>query len=40
MFTDLPVLVADPLERLATVRVQMQDLKGEPPGGAHGIRRC
>ena len=27
MFTDLPVLVADPLERLATVRAQMQDLK-------------
>ncbi len=27
MFTDLPVLVADPLERLAKVRVQMQDLK-------------
>ncbi|HEX5926642.1 MAG TPA: WS/DGAT domain-containing protein, partial [Baekduia sp.] len=27
MFTDLPVLVADPLERLTTVRAQMQDLK-------------
>ena len=27
MFTDLPVLVADPVERLATVRAQMQDLK-------------
>ena len=27
MFTDLPVLVADPLVRLATVRAQMQDLK-------------
>ena len=27
MFTDLPVLVADPLERLGTVRAQMQDLK-------------
>jgi diacylglycerol O-acyltransferase / wax synthase len=27
MFADLPVCVADPVERLATVRVQMQDLK-------------
>ena len=27
MFADLPVRIADPVERLATVRVQMQDLK-------------
>ena len=27
MFADLPVSVADPVERLATVRAQMQDLK-------------
>lgn len=27
MFADLPVAVADPVERLATVRAQMQDLK-------------
>ena len=27
MFADLPVSLADPVERLATVRAQMQDLK-------------